>query len=64
MAVAVLLTHMLRKAALTMKPPTTASGRVPTAETTVSAIRRGSPQRSIPRASRNPPRKRKTRGLA
>ena len=63
-AVAVLLTHMLRNAALPMKPATTAAGEGPTAPTTVRAIRLGRPHRSMPAARRKPPRKRKISGLA
>ena len=64
MAVAVLLTHMLRSAVASMKPPTTPRGNVPEKPTTRSAMRRGSPHLSIPRASRKPPRNRNTRSFA
>ena len=47
-----------------MKPATRRTGRAPRRSTTVSAMRRCRSQRSIARASRKPPRKRKISGLA
>lgn len=60
---AVLLIHMLRKAALPRKPATSRRGAVPTAPMIVSASLRWSPQRSIAAAMRKPPRNRKMIGL-
>ena len=61
---AVLLIHMLSPAVANMNPPTSRTGSVPTANTVTSAIRRCSPQRSMPRAIMNPPMKRKMNLLA
>jgi len=61
---AVLLIHRLRNAVATMKAPITACGRRPAQPMMVIATRRCSPDCSIARAIRNPPRKRKISGLA
>ncbi len=63
-AVAVLLTHMLRKAVTAMIPAMIPRGLEPAKRRTESARRRSSFQTCMARASRNPPRKRKIRGWA
>ena len=63
-AVAVLLTHMLRNAVTAMIPAMTRRGLDPAKRNTLRASRASRPQTFIPRASRNPPRKRKIRGWA
>ena len=62
--VAVLLTHMLIKAVASIKPPITATGRVPTARTVSSAILRCSPQRCMASAIIKPPINKNMRSLA
>jgi hypothetical protein len=57
-AVAVLLTHMLRKAQLAMTPATIERGLAPRSRMLDNAMRRGSPVESMARAMRNPPRNR------
>jgi len=63
-AVAVLLTHMLRKAVASMKPATSRTGWVPTQRTSWRAMRRWSPHRCTAWAIMKPPMKRKMTGLA
>ena len=57
--VAVLLIHMLSSALATMMPSTRRAGEPPSFSTVHRAMRRCNPLRSMPRASRKPPRKRK-----
>jgi hypothetical protein len=64
MVAAVLLIHRLRNAVATMNAPITASGRRPAQPMIVIATRRCSPECSIARAIRKPPRKRKISGFA
>ncbi|MDN3721663.1 hypothetical protein QW131_27060 [Roseibium salinum] len=64
MAVAVLLTHMLRKAVIAIIPARIASGLPPALLSTFTARRRCSCQRSSPLARMKPPRNRKISGLA
>ncbi len=60
MAVAVFETHILRKAVTAITAATRWDIRGPTCRSANRAIRRSTPQRAIARASKNPPRKRKT----
>ena len=59
-----LLTHILNTAAAIKKPPTIPLGFKPRIPINPNAIRRCNSQRSMAMAIRNPPRKRKTIGLA
>ncbi len=61
---AVLLIHMLNKALASMKPSTMVARLVPTRRTMCNAIRRCSPQRSMPNAMMKPPMNKKTLLLA
>ena len=63
-AVAVLLTHILKKAAATINPKIIDFGATPTLDTMTSATLRCKSHFSIAMASIKPPKKRKINGLA
>ena len=63
-AVAVLDTHMLKKAVTPMKHATMPAGWSPAERRALSAMRRWSPQRCMARAMRKPPMNRKINSWA